>query len=165
MIRLITLSLFTLPSANRLYTAIVKDLCTRQIVGHACSAKIDTELVLDALNMAIRREHPPKGLIHHSDRGIQYASNAYRESLDKNHIRCSMSRKGDPYDNAVAENFFSCMKCELLYHLHFPTRLAATTAVFMYIEVFYNTTRVHSALGYLSPLEFKRAFFADCSAA
>jgi putative transposase len=143
-----------------LYTAIVKDLCTRQIVGHACSAKIDTQLVLNALNMAIRREHPPKGLIHHSDRGIQYASNIYRETLAKNHIQCSMSRKGNPYDNAVAENFFSCMKCELLYHRHFRTRFEATSAVFMYIEGFYNTKRVHSALGYLSPLEFKRARFA-----
>jgi len=75
-----------------------------------------------------------------------------------------MSRKGDPYDNAVAENFLSCMKCELLYHLHFPTSLAATSAVFMYIEAFYNTNRVHSALGYLSPLKFKRAFFSNCSA-
>jgi transposase InsO family protein len=98
-----------------LYCAIVKDLCTRQIVGHACSAKIDTQLTIDALNMAIRREQLSKGLIHHSDLGIQYASNAYWEALAKNHIQCSMSRRGNPYDNAVSENFFSCMKCEALY--------------------------------------------------
>lgn len=147
-----------------LYCAIVKDLCTRQIVGHACSAKINAQLALDALNMAIRREHPPKGLIHHSDRGIQYASNAYREALKQNHMQCSMSRRGNPYDNAVAENFFSCLKCEALHHMHFRTRLEATTAVFFYIEGFYNTRRVHSALGYLSPLEFKRACFSNCSA-
>lgn len=147
-----------------LYCAVVKDLCTKQIVGHACSAKIDTKLALDALNMAIRREHPSKNLIHHSDRGVQYASNGYRKYLSKNRIQCSMSRRGDPYDNAVAENFFSCMKCESLYHQHFHTRLEATTAVFLYIEGFYNTRRVHSSIGYLSPLEFKHAYFSNCTA-
>lgn len=138
-----------------LYLAIVKDLCTRKIVGYAFSERIDTQLTLAALDMAYRRRKPPKGLIFHSDRGVQYASRAYRERLDAYGIRQSMSRRGDPYDNAVAENFFSCLKCELIHLNHYPTRSAAQCDVFAYLEMFYNTVRPHSALGWVSPSRFE----------
>ena len=138
-----------------LYLAIVKDLCTRKIVGYAFSERIDTQLTLTALDMAYRRRRPPKGLIFHSDRGVQYAAKAYRERLEAYGIRQSMSRRGDPYDNAVAENFFSCLKCELIHLAHYSTRVKAQTDVFAYIETFYNTVRPHSALGWISPVSFE----------
>ena len=145
-----------------LYLAIVKDLCTRKIVGYAFSDRIDTQLTLAALDMAYRRRKPPKGLIFHSDRGVQYASRAYRERLDAYGIRQSMSRRGDPYDNAVAESFFSCLKCELIHLRHYPTRAAAQCDVFAYLETFYNTFRPHSALGWISPSRFEAVL---CSSA
>lgn len=138
-----------------LYLAIVKDLCTRKIVGYAFSERIDTFLTLEALDMAVHRCKPPKGLIFHSDRGVQYAAGAFRERLESYGIRLSMSRKGDPYDNAVAENFFSCLKCELIHLKHYPTRASAQADVFAYMETFYNTVRPHSALGWLSPTQFE----------
>ena len=122
----------------------------------AFSEHIDTNLTLAALRMAIRRKMPPTGLIFHSDRGSQYASNAYREELEKHGILSSMSRKGDPYDNAVAENFFSCLKCELIHLTRFATRRKAENAIFHYIECFYNPVRPHSALGWISPNDFAR---------
>ncbi len=138
-----------------LYLAIIKDLCSRKIVGYAFSNRIDTQLTLDALDMAYRRRRPLKGLIFHSDRGVQYAAKAYRERLEKYGIRQSMSRKGDPYDNAVAENFFSCLKCELVHLTQYPTRAAALADIFSYLEAFYNTTRPHSALNWISPAQFE----------
>lgn len=147
-----------------LYLAVVKDLCTRKVVGYAFSYRIDTNLTLDALNMAVRREKPSAGLIFHSDRGSQYAANAYRERLSVLQFRQSMSRKGDPYDNAVAENFFSCLKCELIHLHHFQTRRDAQTAIFSYIEAFYNTVRPHSALGWLSPAVFQRKLASSLAA-
>ena len=139
-----------------LYFAIVKDLCTKKIVGYAFSQRIDTQLTLDALNMAVRRERPAPGLIFHSDRGVQYAAAAFRERLDSLGIRQSMSRKGDPYDNAVAENFFSCLKCELVHLRRFDSRRAAQADLFTYIEAFYNTIRPHSSLGWLPPRDFEK---------
>lgn len=139
-----------------LYLAIVKDLCTKKIVGYAFSQRIDTQLTLDALNMAVRRERPAPGLIFHSDRGVQYAAAAFRERLDSLGVRQSMSRKGDPYDNAVAENFFSCLKCELVYLRRFDSRRAAQANLFTYIEAFYNTIRPHSSLGWLPPRDFEK---------
>lgn len=144
-----------------LYLAIVKDLCLKKIVGYAFSSRIDTQLTLDALDMAVRRQTPDKGLIFHSDRGVQYAAGAYRERLRSYGIRQSMSRKGDPYDNAVAENFFSCLKCELIHLKQYPTRQAAQTDIFAYLEAFYNTIRPHSALRWLSPAQFERALMAS----
>ena len=138
-----------------LYLAIVKDLCTRKIVGYAFSSRIDTALTLEALDRAVSRYKPPKGLIFHSDRGVQYAAVAFRERLESYGIRQSMSRKGDPYDNAVAENFFSCLKCELIHLKQYPTRAAAQADIFAYIEAFYNSVRPHSALGWLSPAQFE----------
>lgn len=141
-----------------LYLAVVKDLCTKKVVGYAFSCRIDTHLTLAALDMAIHRERPQKGLIFHSDRGSQYAAYAYRDALAAAHIRQSMSRKGDPYDNAAAENFFSCLKCELIHLNHYATRAQAQTDIFRYIEGFYNTLRPHSALGWLSPCNFQARF-------
>ena len=138
-----------------LYLAIVKDLCLKKIVGYAFSERIDTQLTLAALDMAYRRRKPPKGLIFHSDRGVQYAAKAYRERLETYGIRQSMSRRGDPFDNAVAENFFSCLKCELIHLKYYSSRAEAQTDVFAYIETFYNTVRPHSALGWLSPERFE----------
>jgi transposase InsO family protein len=143
-----------------LYTAIVKDLCTKKIVGYAMSDRIDTSLTLAALDMAVRRQKPEEGLIFHSDRGVQYASKAYREALETRKFRQSMSRRGDPYDNAVAENFFSCLKCECLHLSHFATRNAAKAAVFHYIEAFYNTVRPHSGIAWLAPSEFERSLLS-----
>ena len=139
-----------------LYFAIVKDLCTKKIVGYAFSQRIDTQLTLDALNMAVRRERPAPGLIFHSDRGVQYAAAAFRERLASLGVRQSMSRKGDPYDNAVAENFFSCLKCELVHLRRFDSRRAAQADLFTYIEAFYNTIRPHSSLGWLPPRDFEK---------
>lgn len=147
-----------------LYLAIVKDLCTRKIVGYAFSSRIDTALTLEALDRAVSRYKPPKGLIFHSDRGVQYAAVAFRERLESYGIRQSMSRKGDPYDNAVAENFFSCLKCELIHLKQYPTRAAAQADIFAYIEAFYNSVRPHSALGWLSPAQFEANLLAPQAA-
>ena len=116
-----------------LYTAIVKDLCLKKIVGYAFSSRIDTNLTVPALEMAVNRQKPQTNLIFHSDRGVQYASLGYREALAKHSITQSMSGKGDPYDNAVAENFFSCLKCELVHHKHYRTRAEAQADIFSYI--------------------------------
>ena len=131
--------------------AAVKDLCTKKVVGYAFSSRIDTQLTLSALDMAVRREQPSPGLIFHSDRGIQCAAEAFRRRLAALGIRQSMSRKGDPYDNSVAENFFSCLKCELVHLRRYDPRQAAQADIFAYIEAFYNTLRPHSAIDWLSP--------------
>ncbi len=146
-----------------LYLAIVKDLCTRKIVGYAFSESIDTQLTLAALDMAYRRRRPGKGLIFHSDRGVQYAAKAYRKRLEAYGIHQSMSRRGDPYDNAVAENFFSCLKCELIHLKQYPNRAAAQNDVFSYLEAFYNTVRPHSALGWIAPACFEAMLCASAA--
>lgn len=138
-----------------LYTAIVKDLCLKKIVGYAFSSRIDTNLTVSALEMAVNRQKPQTNLIFHSDRGVQYASLGYREALAKHSITQSMSRKGDPYDNAVAENFFSCLKCELVHHKHYRTRAEAQADIFSYIETYYNAVRPQSALNWLSPIAYE----------
>lgn len=116
------------------------------------------ELVIQALKQAIGREYPSEGLIHHSDRGVQYASHAYQALLRENGFVPSMSRKGNCYDNACAESFFSTLKNELIHLRRFKTREGAKQAIFEYIEVYYNRQRRHSSLGYLTPLEFNRQF-------
>jgi len=145
-----------------LYLAIVKDLCTKKIVGDAFSDRIDTQLTLAALDMAYRRRRSGKGLIFHSERGVQYAARTYRERLEA-FIRQSMSRRGDPYDNAVAENFFSCLKCELIHLKQYSTRAAAQNDVFAYLEAFYNTLRPRSALGWIPPLCFESRLGASAA--
>jgi putative transposase len=138
-----------------MYLATVKDIYTKEIVGWATADNMKADLCINALKNAIARHRPQRGLIHHSDRGVQYCSKDYQEYLSKNGIICSMSRKGNCYDNACAETFFSTIKCELLYHKRYITREEARKDIFWYIEVFYNRKRRHQALGYLTPVEFR----------
>ncbi|MBC7074506.1 MAG: IS3 family transposase [Syntrophomonadaceae bacterium] len=133
---------------------------TKEITGWATANNMKTELCLRALKNAVIRHRPPKGLIHHSDRGVQYCSKEYQALLKKNKMVCSMSRKGNCYDNACAETFFSTIKCEMLYHKKYKTREEARRDIFWYIEVFYNRKRRHQSLGYLTPAEFKRNYIA-----
>jgi putative transposase len=142
-----------------LYLAAVKDLFDRQIVGFATGSRIDTDLCKRALNAAIRQYKPGPGLIHHSDQGVQYASTDYQRFLKQNHIVPSMSRKGTPYDNACAESFFSTIKLEMIYHEHYATRVQAQSAIFEYIEVFYNRQRRNAAIGNIPPAEFRHRFY------
>jgi putative transposase len=134
-----------------LYLAAVLDLHTRKIVGWSMRETLHTEIALEALTMAIQRQRPAPGLIHHSDRGIQYAAEAYRQVLARAGITPSMSRKGDCLDNAPMESFFHTLKIERVHHRIYATRTDARRDLFQYIEGFYNSRRLHSALGYLSP--------------
>jgi putative transposase len=138
-----------------LYLCIVLDLYSRMIVGWAMGPRITTDLVTDSLSMAYGQRKPAVGLIFHSDRGVQYASHAFRESLDKHHMIQSMSRKGNCWDNACAESFFATLKNEEIYFRTYKTRDEARMSVFEYISVFYNRKRRHSFLDYLSPEEFE----------
>ena len=138
-----------------LYLAIVLDLFSRRIVGWSMSHRMTRALALNALSAAISSRNPEPGLLHHSDRGSQYASGDYRKLLDRHKMVCSMSRKGDCWDNAVAESFFSSYKVELVYEEDFETREEARAKTFEYIEAFYNSTRRHSTIGYLSPVEYE----------
>jgi putative transposase len=138
-----------------LYLATVIDLYSRRVVGWSMSNRMRTELVNNALLMAIWQRKPPKGLIWHTDRGSQYASDSHRKILKDHHIVQSMSRKGDCWDNAVAESFFHTLKTELTHQHKFKTREEAKHVIFEYIEVFYNRIRAHSANDYLSPAEFE----------
>lgn len=140
-----------------LYLAVVLDLCSRKVVGWAMADHLRTELCADALDMALKRRRPGPGLVHHSDRGVQYACGQYRDLLRSQGIECSMSRTGDCYDNAVVESFFKTLKAELVYHEHYATREQARRSVFEYVEVFYNRKRLHSSLGYVSPEQFEAA--------
>ncbi len=140
-----------------LYLAVVLDLFSRKVVGWCMSETIDRHLVLRALDMALESRQPPQGLVHHSDRGSQYASEEYQQALAARGIQCSMSRKGNCWDNAVVESFFSTLKQELVYTMDFITREQARLALFEYMEVFYNRQRRHSTLGYVSPVDFELA--------
>jgi putative transposase len=139
-----------------LYLAATMDLYNRQIVGWSMSERITKGLVINALDQGIGRLRPTPGLIAHSDRGSQYASNEYQNLLKKSGMLCSMSRKGNCYDNACMESFFHSLKTELVYFTRYQTREEARREIFEYIEVFYNRVRRHSALGYKSPVEFQR---------
>jgi transposase InsO family protein len=138
-----------------LYLAGVMDLCSRRIVGWSMADHMRAGLVVDALEMARTRRNPAPGLLHHSDRGVQYACKEYRELLDHLGAVASMSRAGECRDNAPAESFWSTLKNELVHHEEFATRAEARAAIFDYIEVFYNRTRLHSSLGYISPEAFE----------
>jgi transposase InsO family protein len=138
-----------------LYLAVLLDLCSRLVVGWAMSDRITDDLTLDALGMALARRRPPRGLLHHSDRGSQYASDDYQQVLAQHGIVGSMSRRGNCWDNAVAESFFATVKVELVHAAAWATRAAARTELVEYLEVFYNGERRHSALGYLSPRAFE----------
>jgi putative transposase len=138
------------------YLAVVIDLFNRRVVGYQTSTKIDTDLVLHALDKALKRYKPRAGLLFHSDRGVQYASADFREAISQASFIQSMSRKGNCWDNAPAESFFATLKKELIYPLGICTRFQVERELFEYIEAYYNTVRLHSSLGYLSPLEFER---------
>jgi transposase InsO family protein len=138
-----------------LYLAAVMDLYSRRIVGWAMRDHLRTELPLTALSMAISAQRPDAGLIHHSDRGIQYASADYRKVMQSAGFQLSMSRKADCYDNAPMESFFHTLKTELVHHRQYATREEAKRDIFAYIEGFYNRTRRHSAIGYISPIEME----------
>lgn len=138
-----------------LYLAAIVDLFSRRVVGWAMDAHMDRTLVLRSLDMALRSRTPARGLIHHSDRGSQYASEDYRQALSAIGITASMSRRGNCYDNAVIESFWHSLKNELVHRQHFTSRAEATVLIFDYIESFYNRVRLHSSLGYMSPEAFE----------
>lgn len=138
-----------------LYLAILLDLYSRAVVGWAMEARLTEELTQHALQMALHRRQPKPGLLHHSDRGSQYAANAYQQRLRAAGIRGSMSRRGNCWDNACVESFFGTLKRELIHHRQYHTREEAKQEIFEYLEVFYNRQRRHSTLGYRSPAEFE----------
>jgi len=138
-----------------LYLASTMDLYSRKVIGYSMSASMPASLVERALEIAIGLRSPLPGLIHHSDRGVQYAAHAFQGLLEQHGLVCSMSRKGNCYDNAVQESFFHTLKTELCDHEHYRTRAEARASVFEFIEVFYNRQRLHSTLGYRSPIEFE----------
>ena len=137
-----------------MYVSAVMDIQTRKIIGLSIKDRLLQELTTDALMQAVKRERPEKGLIHHSDRGKQYASYAYKELLNQYGLQSSMSRRGNCYDNAYIESFWSTLKKELVYGEKYLTRKDARLSIFEYIEVFYNRFRKHSALGYKSPEQY-----------
>jgi putative transposase len=140
-----------------LYLAAVEDLYSRRVVGWALAEHMESRLVVDALGLAVQRRLPREGLLAHSDRGSQYASEHYQLLLAKHGITCSMSRKADCWDNAPMESFFASLKKELVHGADFATRAEARAAIFEYIEVFYNNQRRHSSLGYVSPAEYEQS--------
>ena len=142
--------------AGFLYVAVVLDVWSRKIVGWAMSSRLVTQLVVDALTMAMERRQPVDGVIHHSDQGCQYTSVDFGRRCRDAGVRPSMGSVGDCYDNAMCESFFATLECELLDRTHFRDRAEAELAVFDFIEGFYNTHRRHSALGNLAPVVFER---------
>ena len=146
-----------------MHMAVIMDLYSRQIIGWAVDETMTTELILAAFNMAISRRQVMPGLILHSDRGVQYRAGEYQEALKEEKIQCSMSRKGNCWDNAVMESFFSRLKVELVYAEEFKTSEQAYRGLFEYIEVFYNRVRRHSSLGYVSPAQYEERYYAQCA--
>jgi len=139
-----------------LFLAVVLDLASRRVIGWAMRQTLEAELALSALHMALLTRRPPVGLIHHSDRGVQYACTDYRALLEQHGLRASMSRRGNCWDNAVAESFFATLERELIARHRWPTRELARQAIIQYIEQWYNRTRRHSTLNYLSPVQYER---------
>jgi transposase InsO family protein len=148
-----------------LYLAAILDLFSRRVIGWAVSEHNDRPLALEALNKAVALRNPDPGVIHHSDRGSVYASGDYRGALDQLEATKSMSRKGDCWDNAVAESFFATIKGEMIDHADYATRAEATLAIANYIDGFYNVTRLHGAIDYVSPIEFELKFMIEKQAA
>ena len=138
-----------------LYLVAILDVFTRRVIGWAMHQMLDAQLVITALRMALKQRQPTAKLILHSDRGRQFASAAYRQVLAQHRLTASMSRKGNCYDNAHIESFWSTLKYELVYHHRFTSLADARTAIFDYIETFYNRTRLHSSLAYLTPINFE----------
>jgi len=137
------------------YSCVVIDLYSKRVVGYSSSSTMNTELVIEALEMALRRRNPGKGLLIHSDRGSQFGSKKFREKLKKHEFIQSMSRRGNCWDNACVESFFHLLKSERLNHYRFDNIDQVRWAIFKYIDWFYNTIRIHSSLGYMSPAEFE----------
>lgn len=148
-----------------LYLAALLDLFSRRVVAWAASETNDRALALEALRRALSARRPAAGLVHHSDRGSPYASDDYQAALSERGLVASMSRKGDCWDNAVAESFFATLRAELLDHEHYATRSAAVTSIADYIDGFYNPVRRHSSIGYVSPMEFELKRFVREEAA
>jgi putative transposase len=148
-----------------LYLVFILDVYSRKVVGWAMEDHLRTELVVDALQMAVRRRKPAPGLVHHSDQGVQYTALSFSERLREVGISPSMGKIGSALDNAMAESFVSTLKAELVSRMKFPTRQAAKTAIFEYLETFYNTRRLHSALGYRSPSEFEEDRIGEANVA
>ncbi len=146
---------YVLTAEGWLYLAVILDLFSRRVVGHAAAATLATGLVVEAWALACGRRGPGAGLLHHSDRGSQSASGEYQSRLAEAGAQVSMSRRGDCYDNAVVESFFGTLKTELIHSRRYATRAEARSDIFEYVEVFYNRERRHSALGYLSPAEYE----------
>jgi len=144
-----------------LYLAVILDLYSRMVIGWAMSTRNNTELVQEALTMALWRRGDVKGVIVHSDQGSTYASGEYQRQLEAHTLRCSMSRKGECLDNAVAESFFGSLKNELVYHEDYKTRAEARQSLFEYMEVFYNRQRRHAYLNYLTPVEFEAKYVGN----
>ena len=140
-----------------LYVAAVLDLFSRRIVGWSMADHMQTDLVSDALQMALQQRSPAAGLLHHSDRGVQYASDGYQHLLAHNSIQVSMSGKADCWDNAVMESFWATLKTELIHQQQYATWQEAKLSIFEYIEVFYNRKRLHSSIDYVSPEAFEAA--------
>jgi transposase InsO family protein len=141
-----------------MYLAVVLDLFSRRVVGWGMGNRLNRRFAIDALQMALWRRRPVPGLLHHSDRGCQYASSEYRQLLAQYGMQSSMSRRGDCWDNAVVESFFHTLKTELVHHRRYTTRQQARVDLFDYIELFYNRRRRHSHLDYLSPVEYETKF-------
>lgn len=139
-----------------LYLAVVLDLASRRVVGWCADSRLGHSLTRRALEMALRRRRPPVGGLHHSDRGLQYANASYRQLLAQHGFRCSMSRLGNCWDNAVTESFFATLKTELVHGTDWPTRSAATYDLQEYIEIWYNHQRRHQTLGYRTPIQYER---------
>jgi len=140
-----------------LYLAVVEDLYSRKVVGWSMAATMESRLVVDALELAVQRRLPGEGLVAHSDRGSQYASEHYQRLLGEHGIECSMSGVGQCWDNAPAESFFASLKKELTHHEDYQTREEARASIFEYIEVFYNNQRLHSSLGYVTPAAYEQS--------
>lgn len=141
-----------------LYLAVILDLFSRQVIGWSMSTRNNAELVQDTLTMALWRRNNVKDVIVHSDQGSTYASGSYQQQLRDNKLRCSMSRKGECLDNAVAESFFGTLKNELVYHEDYKTRAQARQSIFEYLEVFYNRKRRHAFLNYMTPVEYEERY-------
>ena len=143
------------PHAGWLYLAVLLDLFNREVVGWSASHRMSRQLAIDALQMALGRRKPLKGLLHHSDQGSQYASTDYQKILKEHDMVCSMSRRGNCYDNAVTESFFGSLKSEWTNHYRYQSRSEAIRSLFYYIEIFYNRKRRHSTINYVTPQEYE----------
>jgi transposase InsO family protein len=148
-----------------LYCAAHRDLFNGEIVGYALRSRLTRDLVMKSLSMAVARKRPSPGLIHHSDRGKQYCSQDYLNLLNQFHMKVSMSRKGNCYDNAPMESFWGTLKNELIYHQRYATREQAIREITEYIEIFYNRQRIQARLGYLSPAAYEQEYYRKRCAA